>query len=318
MEHFLARIEKLEPSVHAFYSIDVESARAQAAEATRAVAAGEPLGPLHGIPTAAIDISLVKGVPNPVWGIESPEFDDIPIERLREAGVIFIGALNSYFWEPKDRPRNPWNVELDPGNSSRGSAVAVAAGMLPVAVGMDGAGSTRLPAAWSGVIGIHPTRGLVPHAEYHKPSLNLTRTWGPVARDARDAALLLQVMAGPDGRDIVCRMETPPDYSTHLEDGIDGVRVAWTDDYGYSKKFWMDESASITAFAREAIFGLAEQGAQVEATDEVWEHPIPAFAALGEAFASVAFAPPVQDGLAEREARNDEEWGVSTDRKRVE
>src|SRR3546814_14117985 len=75
-------------------------------------------------------------------------------------------------------------------------------------------------------------------------------------------------MAGPDGRDIVCRMETPPDYSTHLEDGIDGVRVAWTDDYGYSKMFWMDESAWITAFAREAIFGLAEQGAQVEATDQ--------------------------------------------------
>src|SRR3546814_21198663 len=74
----------------------------------------------------------------------------------------------------------------------------------------------------------------------------------------------------------------------------------------------MDESASITAFAREAIFGLAEQGAQVEATDEVWEHPIPAFAALGEAFASVAFAPPVQDALAERDARNDEEWVVAT------
>src|SRR3546814_20653985 len=87
--------------------------------------------------------------------------------------------------------------------------------MLPVAVGMDGAGSTRLPAAWSGVIGIHPTRGLVPHAEYHKPSLNLTRTWGPVARDERDAALLLQVMAGPDGRDIVCSMETTTDHHTH-------------------------------------------------------------------------------------------------------
>src|SRR3546814_12146907 len=89
-----------------------------------------------------------------------------------------------------------------------------------------------------------------------------------------------------------------------------------TDDYGYSKKFWMDESASITAFAREAIFGLAEQGAQVEATDEVWEHPIPAFAALGEAFASVAFAPPVQDGPAEREARN-AETGRASCRERV-
>lgn len=312
MEHFLARIEKLDPTLHAFYSIDVESARAQAAEATRAVEAGEPLGPLHGIPTASIDFSLVKGVPNPVWGIESPAFDDLPIERLRDAGAIFIGALNSYYWQAKDRPRNPWNLELDPGNSSRGSAVAVAAGMLPVAVGQDGYGSTRLPAAWSGVIGLQPSRGLVPHVEYHKPTLNLNTTWGPLARDARDAALLLQVMAGPDGRDIACRMETPPDYSAYLNDGIDGVRIAWTDDYGYSKKFWMNESASITAFARDAILGMAEHGALVEATDEVWEHPIAAMNVLGEVFASATYRPPWEEGHAEREAQNDEEWGVST------
>src|SRR3546814_11164631 len=104
----------------------------------------------------------------------------------------------------------------------------------------------------------------------------------PISRDARDAALLLQVMAGPDGRDIVCRMETPPDYSTHLEDGIDGVRVAWTDDYGYSKKFWMDESASITAFARQAIFGRADMGAQGEADVEAGDTPPPRFAPPGE------------------------------------
>lgn len=313
MEHFLARIEKLDPTLHAFYSIDVDSARAQAAEATRAVEAGEPLGALHGIPTASIDLSLVKGVPNPAFRMESPTFDDIPIERLRDAGAIFIGALNTYFWQPKERPRNPWNLDFDPGNSSRGSAVAVAAGMLPVAVGQDGQGSTRLPAAWSGVIGVQPTRGLVPHTQYEKPSLNLSCTWGPVTRDARDAALMLQVMAGPDGRDIACGMETPPDYSAHLEDGIDGVRVAWTDDYGYSKKFWMKESVSLTAFARDAVFGMAEQGALVEVTDEVWEHPIAASLALGEVFAGALYATPYfMEGYAEREARNDEEWGGST------
>src|SRR3546814_16979086 len=92
MEHFLARIEKLEPSVHAFYSIDVESARAQAAEATRAVAAGEPLGPLHGLPTAAMAISLVKGVPTPVWGIQSPRFDALQngTEPCRDRGVQYV------------------------------------------------------------------------------------------------------------------------------------------------------------------------------------------------------------------------------------
>lgn len=313
LEHFLARIRELEPTLHAFHFIDEEWARAQAAEATRAVEAGEPLGPLHGVPTAAVDLCLVAGVPNLAWGMESATVDDIPIERIRQAGAVFVGGLNSYFWDPKDRPRNPWNVELEPGNSSRGSAIAVAAGMLPVSIGMDGLGSTRLPAAWSGTVGLHPSRGLVPFAHYQKPALNVLKSWGPLARDARDTALLLQIMAGPDGRDVTCRMETPPDYSANLDSGVDGLRIAWTDDYGYSRRFWLDGSEALTSFARDAVFGMADHGAIVEETSEVWEHYIPAFNALAEIYTNFLTAPGhFMDAHAEREAANDEMWGVST------
>ncbi|MCA1307395.1 amidase [Microbacterium esteraromaticum] len=311
LEHFIARIEKLEPTLHAFYSLDFASARAQAAEADHAVEAGEPLGPLHGIPTAAMDGLFVEGMPNPMWHVDAAGADDLGIERVRNAGAIFVGATNTYHWNPTDRPRNPWNLDRDPGNSSRGSAVAVAAGMLPVAIGMDGAGSTRLPAAWSGLIGVHPSRGLVPTVDYEHPSLTLANSMGPMARDARDAALLLQVMAGPDGRDPICLTDTPLNYTEHLFDGVDGLHIAWTDDYGYSRPFWVDGTARLTSFARNRVFALADRGAVVEASSEVWEHHVPAMLTLGGVFAGAGYNPPIDvEELAERGARIDAVWGT--------
>ncbi len=312
LEHFIGRIEKLEPTLHAFHQLDLESARQQARRADQQ-AAEQPrseLGPLHGVPTAVMDGHMLAGFENPLWGIDSAEYDELFVERLREAGAILVGTTATYHWEPLDRPRNPWNLDRDSGNSSRGSAVAVAAGMLPIAIGMDGAGSTRLPASWSGVIGVNPSRGLVPHFDPVNPGLMLTSTDGPIARDARDAALVLQVMAGPDGRDFISTQTDPPDYLAHIDDGVDGLRLAWTDDFGWSREQWVDESAGVVDFARRATFAMADHGAQVEAIDDAWSDVRPAMFMLSAVNAGMGYTPPIDpESLAERQRRADEAWG---------
>lgn len=280
VEHFLARIEKLDPVLHAFDTLDAAGAREQAAAATRAVESGAELGPLHGIPIAVLDAHPVKGFRNGLRDIESSSYDDIFVERLREAGAVIVGTLATYSWEVKHGPRNPWDTTRDPGNSSRGAAVAVAAAMVPVALGEDGAGSTRLPAAWSGCIGLSTTRGLVPHIDYDTKTLKVTANTGPMTRDARDCAMVLQVIAGRDGRDFLSFQFDLPDYTAQIDAGVDGIRIAWTDDFGWSKVYWLENSADIVAFVKDAAFGLGDTGAVVEQIHEVWEPPQPTTMAL--------------------------------------
>jgi Asp-tRNA(Asn)/Glu-tRNA(Gln) amidotransferase A subunit family amidase len=160
-DHFLARIEELDPKVHPFYRVDFAGAREQARRAEQAVLSGAELGPLHGVPMASVDWVKVAGFPSAAWDIPMVGNDWIPVERLRTAGAVIVGTTKTYFFEPEDRPRNPWDLSKDPGNSSRGSAAAASAAMVPITVGGDGAGSTRAPAALSGVVGVHPTRGLI-------------------------------------------------------------------------------------------------------------------------------------------------------------
>jgi Asp-tRNA(Asn)/Glu-tRNA(Gln) amidotransferase A subunit family amidase len=169
--------------------------------------------------------------------------------------------------------RNPWDTSKGPGWSSSGGAAATAAGLVPVALGSDGGGSTRLPAAYSGVVGVHPTRGLIPSVNYEHPTFDLTTTIGPLARDVRDAAVVTQAMAGPDGRDYICIQGKTPDFLTSLEAGVEGQRFAWTDDFGYASLYAAEESPRVIAHVREAAFGLQDLGARVETTGEVWEDP---------------------------------------------
>ncbi|MEV5848408.1 amidase [Streptomyces sp. NPDC051985] len=313
-EHFLARIAEVDPRLHAFDTVDADGAREQAAAAERAIRDGVELGPLHGVPVAVMDGINVKGYRNKLWETDSSQYDSLCVERVRAAGAIVVGTTATYYWEPLDRPRNPWDPTKDCGNSSRGSAVAVAAGMVPLALGMDGAGSTRLPAAWSGVVGVHPSRGLVPHTDYEHPTMVLTQTVGPMARDTRDCALALRVLAGPDGRDFVSVQQDPPDYLAHLDDGVDGLRVAWTDDYGWSRSQWVEETPALTDFARRAAFGLAGLGAEVAETKEVWEDPRPAMFMLGSVFSAMGYVPPASpEELAARAAKVDEAWGWHSD-----
>jgi aspartyl-tRNA(Asn)/glutamyl-tRNA(Gln) amidotransferase subunit A len=289
LDHFLGRIEQHDPVLKAFRHVDREGARAAAKEAEAAVRRGDELGSLHGIPISVKEHIAVAGLPVMMVGAgggadRNARNDDLGIARLREAGAIIVGtntmmgtqapAPGEYNWEAE--ARNPWDPARVPGWSSSGGAATAAARLLPIAIGSDGGGSTRLPGAYSGVIGVHPSAGLVPSFNYSvKMRRNPTGTIGPLARDSVDAAITMQAMAGPDGRDFDCIQADAPDMVGHLDDGVDGLRLAWTDDYGFTPMYAFDESPRVIAAVRQAAQGFTSLGATVEATDEQWEDFFP-------------------------------------------
>jgi aspartyl-tRNA(Asn)/glutamyl-tRNA(Gln) amidotransferase subunit A len=221
--------------------------------------------------------------------------DYLGIERLRRAGAIVVGTNTmfgtsleawpeegdeaAYDWDRE--ARNPWDTERLPGVSSAGSAAATAAGLVPISIGSDGGGSSRTPPAFCGVVGLHPTPGRVPHVDYVNPSLFLTLSIGPIARDVRDVALALGVMAGPDGRDFACLQDEPDDYVAGLDDGVAGLRFAWTDDFGYGGGYSLDETPRVTATVRRAAERLRTLGGAVEQVDTQWDDPAAALALGG-------------------------------------
>jgi Asp-tRNA(Asn)/Glu-tRNA(Gln) amidotransferase A subunit family amidase len=341
VDHFLARVTELNPTLSAFVNVDYAGAREQSKAAEAAVIAGAPLGALHGIPIAVKDSVKVRGLPSCMFGTPSAREDAIGIARLRDAGAIFIGTTALVGPEEMDliavlqfdtqraaktqslthtllgRPANPWDLSKDPGPSSRGSAAAAAARLVPIAIGTDGAGSCRLPAALSGVVGVHSTRGLIPFVDYELPTLWLTLTMGPLARDVRDCAIVTSLMAGPDGRDVVCLQDDPPDYLAAIDIGAAGLRLAWTDDYGYAYQYAVRETPQVIDVARRAAMNLRSLGATVEVTDVVWEDPGLVYDTIIGAFHPFASAgipqrasdPPTADALqaaCEQRARN---WG---------
>ncbi|WP_328813490.1 amidase [Rhodococcus sp. NBC_00297] len=301
-QHFLDRIEKLDSTLHAFAHLDAAGALEQAKRAEDDVANGETLGTLHGVPFAVMEMTRVKGMPSIPWGSESCSADDLVVERLRAAGAIVVGTTNSYYFKPEDRPRNPWNLDRDTGNSSRGSAAAVSGGLLPFTLAQDGAGSTRLPAAWNGLLGLHPSRGLIPHINYEKPGLLFGVSVGPITRDARDAAVITQAIAGPDGRDFLSIQDEPRDYLAALDKGVSGLRIAWTDDFGWSSIYHREESVAVVAASRRSAFEFRSLGAAVNTTTEVWGNSLGAFFALQGAMKRMSPDLPVD--LKEVQGRN--------------
>jgi aspartyl-tRNA(Asn)/glutamyl-tRNA(Gln) amidotransferase subunit A len=294
-EHFLGRIEEHQPTLKAFRSLDAEGARAQAKEAEAAVRRGDELGPLHGVPLSVKEQLAVTG--HPILGVTYPEpimeRDNIGVARLRDAGAVVFGTntmmytnglrtgpdgkfIQAFDWESE--ARNPWDPTRVPGWSSSGTAAAVAAGLIPIGIGTDGGGSTRLPAAYSGVVGLHPTTTLIPWVDYVTPQVSpMMMSMGPMTRDVTDSALMVQVMAGPDGRDFSVTQADPPDYLANLHEGVDGMRFAWTDDFGFTDVYALEESPRVIAAVRDAAQGFTTLGATVTPTYEVWEDFFPGF-----------------------------------------
>ena len=235
-DHHLARIAAVDPSVHAFLEVTTERARADADRIDAALAAGEPLPPLAGVPLAIKDNLCTKGIATTCSSRMLqhflPPYESTVTERLWQAGAVLIGKTNldefamgsSTETSAFGPSRNPWDPERVPGGSSGGSSAAVAAGECMAALGSDTGGSIRQPASFCGVVGLKPTYGRVSRWGLVAFASSLDQV-GPFATTVADAAEVLQVIAGEDPRDGTCLQAAVPDYAAALQQPVAGLRV---------------------------------------------------------------------------------------------
>jgi aspartyl-tRNA(Asn)/glutamyl-tRNA(Gln) amidotransferase subunit A len=237
-----ARIERLNSTLHAFITVTAEQAREEARQADAELAAGRDRGPLHGIPVAVKDLFLTRGVRttcgSKVYEDFVPAIDAAVVERLRAGGAVMLGKLNMHEMaygitsaNPHYGPvRNPWNLEHSPGGSSGGSGAAVAAQMVDAAMGSDTGGSIRIPAAFCGVVGLKPTYGRVSRYGAVPLAYSLDHM-GPLARSVRDAALMLNAIAGYDRRDPTSSRHPVVDFVPDDGCSIRGLRVGFPENF---------------------------------------------------------------------------------------
>lgn len=256
LESTLARIEAAQPTLNAFRLLCPDAARAEAIEAERRLATGVRL-PLLGVPIAVKDDMDLAGEPTS-FGCEG-EFepcgeDGEVARRLRAAGAVIVGKTNAPEigqWPFTEGPgfgatRNPWSLDHSPG----GSAAAVAAGLLPAAVGSDGAGSIRIPAAWTGLVGLKPQRGRI--STWPAPeSFNGLTSYGPLARTIADAALLLDVLAGNVAGDLHCPPAPAEPFAAAARRDPGRLRIALALNVPFS-----GSAAELDPVVREAVQGV--------------------------------------------------------------
>lgn len=262
------RIRRLNPGLNALLALDEDRARAAARSAAEMAGRGEDLGPLGGVPVGIKDNEMTEGIES-TWGSlwmkgHVPVQDSIVVERLKAAGAIVLGKTNMPDWglmihsenRLGDHGRNPWDPDRTSGGSSSGSAAGVAAGLFALASGTDGGGSIRAPASFCGVFGIRPTLGRVPRFAGSGPGYvtNQFSQPGPISRTVEDAALMLGVIAGFDGRDPDSSRLPVPDYRAALAADLQGLRVAYSPDFGYADV--NDEVAAAAEAAVQVIEGL--------------------------------------------------------------
>lgn len=274
VEQTLETIEALNPALNAFALLDRDTAIKSAAASERRWSRGEPAGLIDGVPTTIKDLAAVEGWPRYLGSHTTPEdpapdtFDGPQAARLRENGAVLLGKTTQpeFAWKGlTDSPRfgitrNPWNLERTPGGSSGGAAAGVAAYMGPLALGTDGSGSVRIPAAFCGLAGLKPTYGLIPQHPRASHMGDIVHT-GPIARTVSDVALMAQVMSGPDRRDW-----TSPPHTIRCHDDLKptvaGLRIAYSATLGFA-----EVDPEIARIVRGAVDRLAELGAIVEDAD---------------------------------------------------
>lgn len=273
-EALLARIADLDGALGAFQLVSPDRALAAARAAEANLAAGSDLGPLHGIPYVAKDLFDVAGLPTTagtrLLGDNIADADAAVVARLGRAGMVLLGKTKTVQLafggagvnHDLGTPHNPWNrVHHLPGGSSSGSAVSVAAGMAPAALGSDTGGSVRIPAALCGITGLKTTVGQVSRAGVYPLSWSLDSV-GPLARSVEDAALLYQAMQGPDAGDDTTQGRPLQDVVTGLRDGVGELRIGVAETV-----FWDDAHPEVAAAVRTAAGVFESLGAHVRSVE---------------------------------------------------
>jgi len=272
VEASLGRIDERDGLLHSFLTVDRPGALAHARELDRDLAYGRPPGPLFGLPVSLKDLFETKGLRTTSGSVALrdyvPTFDSGHAARLREAGAVIVGKTNTPEFAIFIRTRNdlgpetvnPWCTGRSSGGSSGGAAASVAAGLTPFAVASDGGGSTRVPAALCGLVGVQPSHGVVPHTGGRVGTL-LFSSAGPIARTVEDAALLLGVLAGPDERDPASRPSALVDAAQRVDGPVTGLRGTWVHRTGL-----FDAPAEILAGCRAALDRVDSLGIRVDAS----------------------------------------------------
>ena len=288
-ELHIDRIERLNGKLNAFLECTFEQARQRAIEAEAEITKGKIKSHLLGVPLGIKDLEFTAGIRTTggslIFEDRIPDMDSIVVERIKSAGAVILGKTNppefGLLGETRNRLgedcRNPWDMSKTPGGSSGGAAAALASGMCALATGSDGGGSIRIPASFTGIYGLKPTQGRVPrYPVLYPPISNQTSQSGPMARSVRDCALLLQVMAGHDPRDVSSLRSDVPDFVAAAKrgatNGLEGLKIGWTSDFGYAN---VDpEVLSICESAAKSFddldCALHESGFTIEDPFESW------------------------------------------------
>jgi aspartyl-tRNA(Asn)/glutamyl-tRNA(Gln) amidotransferase subunit A len=265
----LERVKEYNPKINAYIAVNEQSALASAEQAESDIMKGNYRGTLHGIPMALKDIFYIKGevstIGSKIHMHHISDYDATIVGKLKEAGVVFTGKLNlhEYAWggttnNPHFGPcRNPWNTELIPGGSSGGSGAAVAADLTIASIGTDTGGSIRIPASFCGIVGLKPTHGRVSKYGCFPLAWTLDHI-GPMTKTVKDAAILLEAIAGYDENDPTTVQVPVVPYSQFLSDGIKDMKI------GVDEYLFKDIDANVERLVREAICQLERMGAKIE------------------------------------------------------
>ncbi|MEH1911791.1 amidase [Nostoc sp.] len=288
----LERINAYNSQVNAFAIVDEKTALAEARASEVRWLNGNPLGLVDGIPFTVKDLLLTKGLPtrrgskaitsNQPWQEDAPA-----VAPLREQGAVLLGktTTSEFGWKGVTDSaltgitRNPWNTDLTPGGSSGGAAVAAALGMGTLHLGTDGGGSSRSPAALTGVFGLKPTFGRV--AGYPSAHTGTLFHIGVLVRTVTDAAVMMNVIAHPDVRDWYALSDDKQDYTFDLDKGVAGLRIAYSPNFGYA-----DVEPEVAALVKAAVDIFAKLDAVVEEVDPGFANPRSIFQTLWQAGAA--------------------------------
>jgi aspartyl-tRNA(Asn)/glutamyl-tRNA(Gln) amidotransferase subunit A len=262
VEGYLERIQRFDPRIASFVEVYADEALAQAAEAAAGIAAGEPGGPLRGIPVVAKDLYDVRGKPTRSGSLSTGDApvaaDSEAVARLRAAGAIILGKTTTHefaFGVNTPATRNPWDLDRIPGGSSGGSGAAIAADLAAASLGTDTGGSIRIPAALTGQVGLKATYGRVSKRGVTPLSWSLDHA-GPITKTVADAALLMNVLAGHDPGDPYSVARPAEDFTADLDRGVDGLRL------GVSEHWFGDSlDADVAAAFEVAVRELERLGA---------------------------------------------------------